>query len=104
MQSHSMLPSSPGSIKTPNSYLGANLYQIATQDGIQSISMKVIWKMLATEYMKQAIQERECELLLQDAFLPKQVETPPSSNNRPELDFSWELIGSRVKLVLYDRL
>jgi hypothetical protein len=43
-----------------------------------------------------SIQEVERELALQDAYLPKKVETPISSGYRPELDFSPELEGSQV--------
>jgi len=60
----------PGSMKTPNSS--------------------------ATEYVKRALQEVERELLLQNAYLPKRVETSLSSNYRPELDFTQELVGSQI--------
>ena len=86
----------PGSVKPPDSYLGANVFQVTIHDGNQDISMMKVWAMSATEYVKRAIQEVERELSLQDAYLPKRIETPLSSNYRPELDFSLELDGSQV--------
>jgi len=86
----------PGSVKTPNSYLGADIFQVTLHEGNQDLPMKQVWAMSATEYVKRAIQEVERELLLQNAYLPKRVETPLSSNYRPELDFTQELVGSQI--------
>ncbi len=86
----------PGSVKPPDSYLGADVFQVTIHDGNQDIPMKKVWAMSATEYIKQAIQEVERELSLQNAYLLKCIETPLSSNYRPELDFSPELEGSQV--------
>jgi hypothetical protein len=58
--------------------------------------MKKVWAMSATEYVKHVVQEVERELSSQGAYLPKRIETPLSSNYRPELDFSSELEGSQV--------
>jgi len=85
-----------GSVKPPDSYLGADIFQVTIHDGNQSLPMKKVWAMSATEYVKRAIQEVERELSLQNAYLPKKVETPLSSNYRPELDFSEELEGSQI--------
>jgi hypothetical protein len=52
--------------------------------------------MSATEYVKRTIQEVERELALQNAYLPKRIETPCSTGYCPELDFSTELKGSQV--------
>jgi hypothetical protein len=52
--------------------------------------------MSATEYVKHTIQEVEWELSLQNAYLPKRIETPCSTGYCPELDFSTELKGSQV--------
>ncbi len=86
----------PGSVKPPESYLGADIFQVTLHEGNQDLPMKQVWAMSATEYVKWAIQEVERELAMQNAYLPKKVETPLSSNYRPELDFSRELEGSLV--------
>jgi hypothetical protein len=93
----------PGSVEPPKSYLGADVFQVTIHDGDQNGPAKHVWAMSATEYVKRAIQEVERELALQDAYLPKRIETPLSSGYRPELDFSPELEGrrSRTGLVIY---
>ncbi len=86
----------PGSVKPPENYLGADVLKVTIHDGNQDLPMKKVWAMSATAYVKRAIQEVERELAAQDAYLPKRVETPLSSNYRPELDFSRNLDGSQV--------
>jgi len=49
----------PVSVKPPDSYLGADIFQVTIHDGNQSLPMKKVWAMLATEYIKMAIQEVE---------------------------------------------
>jgi hypothetical protein len=71
-------------------------FKLLIHDSNQDLPMKKVWAMSATEYVKQGIQEVERELAAQDAYLPKRVETPLSSNYRPELDFSRNLDGSQV--------
>jgi hypothetical protein len=61
----------PGSVKPPESYLGADVFQVTIHDSNQDIPMKKVWAMSATEYVKRAIQEMERELAVQDAYLPK---------------------------------
>jgi hypothetical protein len=47
-------------------------------------------------YIRQAIQEVERELDLDNSYLPKKVQTPLSHNYRLELDFSNELDSQRT--------
>ncbi len=47
-------------------------------------------------YVKHTIQEVECELSLQNAYLSKYIEMPLSHVHRPELDFSSELDGNQT--------
>jgi hypothetical protein len=42
-----------------------------------------VWTMSAQGYIKRAIEEVERELLQQNAYLPKKVETPFSHGYRP---------------------
>jgi hypothetical protein len=53
--------------------------------------MKEVWAMSSTDYVKKAVQEVERELSYSESYLPKQIETPLSSNYLLELDFSREL-------------
>jgi len=86
----------PGSVKAPDIYLGADIFQVTLHEGNQGLPMKQVCAMSATRYVKRAIQEVENKLALQNAYLPKRVKTPLSSNYRPELDFSRELEGSQI--------
>jgi hypothetical protein len=61
----------PRSVKPPDSYLGANVFQVTIHDGNQDSPMKKVWARSATEYVKRAIQAVERELSLKDAYLPK---------------------------------
>jgi hypothetical protein len=86
----------PDSVHPPTSYLGADISHYTVLDGDLETPMKQVWAMSAQEYIKRAIQEVERELALQNAYLPKRVETPLSHGYRPELDFSNELDGSQT--------
>jgi hypothetical protein len=86
----------PDSVHPPTSYLGADISRYTVLDGDLETPMKQVWAMSAQEYIKRAIQEVERELALQNAYLPKRVETPLSHGYRPELDFSNELDGSQT--------
>jgi len=86
----------PDSIGPPKNYLGTDVSQVTIHDGNGDTPAKYVWCMSATEYVKCAIEEVERELALENAYLPKRVETPMSSGYRPELDFSLELDSSKV--------
>jgi len=86
----------PGSVEEPKNYLGADVFKVTVHDGGPNEPAKQVWAMSASEYIKRSIQEVERELALQEAYLPKKIETPISSGYRPELDFSPELDGSRI--------
>ncbi len=73
----------PGSIQPPTSYLGATISQQTILDGNKDFPMKQVWTMSAQGYIKRAIEEVERELLQQNAYLPKKVETPFSHGYRP---------------------
>ena len=81
----------PGSIEEPKSYLGATISKCTTFDGNSQLPLKQVWTMSAQEYIKRAIEEVERELIADNQYLPKKIETPLSSGYRPELDFSPEL-------------
>jgi hypothetical protein len=86
----------PGSVEEPKNYLGADVFKVTVHDGSPNEPAKQVWAMSASEYIKHSIQEVERELALQEAYLPKKIETPISSGYRPELDFSPELDGSQI--------
>jgi hypothetical protein len=86
----------PDSIGPPKNYLGTDVSQSTIHDGNGDTPAKHVWCMSATKYVKRAIKEVERELALENAYLPKRVETPMSSGYRPELDFSLELDSSKV--------
>jgi hypothetical protein len=86
----------PDSIGPPKNYLGTDVSQVTIHDGNGDTPAKHVWCMSATEYVKRAIEEVERELALENAYLPKWVETPMSSGYCPELDFSLELDSSKV--------
>jgi hypothetical protein len=73
----------PGSIQPPTSYLGATISQQTILDGNKDFPMKQVWTMSAQGYIKRAIEEVERELLQQNAYLPKKVETPFSHGYHP---------------------
>jgi hypothetical protein len=85
------VPYKEGSVQAPTTYLGANLFKYTVHSENQNGPMKEVWAMSSTDYVKKAVQEVERELSYSESYLPKRIETPLSSNYRPELDFSREL-------------
>jgi hypothetical protein len=84
------------SLQAPTMYLGANISKCTILDGDNETQCKQVWTMSAQEYIKRAVQEVERELALQEAYLPKKVETPLSHGYRPEFDFSLELDSAQT--------
>jgi len=77
----------PGSDKSPDIYLGANIEQIQTPDG------RMIWSMSSRDYVKNAVEV--CENLLKEdgegKTLRKDARGPLPTGYRPELDVTREL-------------
>jgi hypothetical protein len=82
----------PGSIKAPDSYLGANVkkFPIPKSDDPE----KVRWTFESLSYVSKAMKDVERELAEADMKLMPNVKTPLASGYRPELDISREL-GSK---------
>jgi hypothetical protein len=82
----------PGSIKEPDTYLGANVkkFRIPNSDDPD----KVRWAFESSSYVAKAIKDIERELAEADMKLMPNVKTPLGSGYRPELDLSPEL-GSK---------
>ncbi len=82
----------PGSIKEPDTYLGANVkkYRIPNSDDPD----KVRWAFESSSYVKKAIGDVERELAEADMKLIPNAKTPLASGYRPELDTSPKL-GSK---------
>jgi hypothetical protein len=73
-----------GSVGRPTQYLGAQIKEYHfTHDPLQTS-----WSISADKYLKEAIQNIENELHKMGKQLPTKVNTPLSSNYRPELDVS----------------
>ncbi|KAI2492420.1 Reverse transcriptase (RNA-dependent DNA polymerase) [Fragilaria crotonensis] len=82
----------PGSIKEPDTYLGANVkkFRIPNSDDPD----KVRWAFESSSYVAKAIKDVERELSEADMRLMPNVRTPLASGYRPDLDLSPEL-GSK---------
>jgi hypothetical protein len=83
----------PGSVKEPDSYLGAQVSKFYI-DGAETPE-KPRWAMSSEIYVKQAVTDVETELEKVDKCLPTRVSTPVSQGYRPELDQSAELDSKR---------
>jgi hypothetical protein len=74
----------PESIKTPETYLGANLRHFLLPDKPD----KPQWSMNSTNYVKQAVANVEKDLSEIKRGLPNKASLPMSTKYRPELDVS----------------
>jgi hypothetical protein len=74
----------PGSVKEPDTYLGAQLSKLYI-DGAPDPE-KPRWAMLSEAYVKQAVADVELELSSVDLCLPTRVMTFLSQGYRPELE------------------
>jgi hypothetical protein len=74
----------PELIKTPETYLGANLGHFSLPDKPD----KPRWSMSSTNYVKQAVANVEKDLSEIKRDLPNKVSLPMSTKYRPELDVS----------------
>ena len=83
----------PGSVKEPDSYLGAQVSKFYI-DGADD-PLKPRWAMSSEKYVKQAVSDVETELEKVDQILPTRITTPVSQGYRPELDQSRELDAKR---------
>jgi len=83
-----------GSIKEPDSYLGADIKKFNLQ-GDEKYD-KVRWAMSPDTYVKRAVQEVERKLDEVGKKLAHKVQTPLSSGYRPELDTSRELNAEQL--------
>jgi hypothetical protein len=70
------VPYKEGSVQAPITYLGADLFKYTIPSDNQNSSMKQVWAMWSTDYVKKAMQEVEWELSYSDSYLPKRVQTP----------------------------
>jgi hypothetical protein len=85
----------PGSVKEPDSYLGAQVSKCYI-DGADDPE-KPRWAVGEVGYVKQAIADVETELVGKvDQCLPTRVTTPVSQGYRPDLDQSRELDAKRI--------
>ena len=75
----------PGSIVSPDIYLGTKIQRYKLDNGTET------WSMSSDMYLKRAISDVETELKRINQTLRKGVTTPLSSDYRPELDKSPEL-------------
>ena len=78
-----------GSVKVPDTYLGADIEMYELADGTKA------WSLSSNTYVKRAIEEVERELALAGKCLKKKVMSPLASGYRPELDASPELDDKR---------
>jgi hypothetical protein len=83
----------PGSVKEPDSYLGAQVSKFYI-DGADDPA-KPRWTLSSEKYVKQAVAEVETELEKIDQILSTRVTTPVSQGYRPDLDQSSELDAKR---------
>jgi hypothetical protein len=83
-----------GSVKEPDSYLGAEIRQWKIEDSADP--QKIRWGMSSDTYVKRAIAEVERELEQIGKMLPTRVTTPLSQGYRPEVDTTGELDDKRA--------
>ena len=76
------------SVGPPDIYLGGSLSQVTMANGMKA------WGFSSAKYVKGAIANVEEHLRSEGRKLPTKARTPLSSNYRPELDLSDELIGA----------
>jgi hypothetical protein len=80
----------PGSVKVPDTYLGADIRLHELSNGDKS------WAILSDNYVKRAIAEVEHELNRVGKELKKKVQMPLASDYCPELDSTPELDERRA--------
>lgn len=78
-----------GSVKVPDTYLGADIEMYELTDGTKA------WSLSSNTYVKRAVEEVERELALAGKCLKKKIMSPLASGYRPELDASPELDDKR---------
>jgi hypothetical protein len=83
----------PGSMKEPDTYLGAQVSKFYIDDATDPAKPR--WAMSSEKYVKQAVTDVEQESANVDQCLPTRVATPLSQGYRPELDQSRELDEKR---------
>jgi hypothetical protein len=84
----------PGSIKEPNSYLGASMKKFSISKS--NDPDKVRWAFKSLSYVAKAMKDIERELTDADMKRMPNVKTPLASGYRPELDMSPELGSNQL--------
>ena len=84
----------PGSVKEPDTYLGATIKKFYIQGSDDPA--KVRWSMSSDEYVKRALAEVERELQAVGERLKTKAATPLSAGYRPEIDVTPELDPKRA--------